>query len=431
MLKSSRFNFWASAGQNCHLLYNGVTGALYEMNDQERSITTRLLGAPNERLISDEALHHSLSVGGFLVAKDIDEVEELVERNRRECSRHPTLDLTLSPTYQCNFRCKYCYVNFEGGRMQPDVEERVVKFIDHELPGFQQLNITWFGGEPLLCFDTIVRVSRRIREVALRYGVGLRIFVTTNGYLLKRGTARTLSEAGARFFHVTVDGSQRYHDHLRVLANGGPTYVNVMDNLLNLLSDVVDAHVTLRMNTNEDNIGSLYEVLEGIPADFRKRIQVNVTPILTGESTPSPRLYRLINSAVRNALESGYLYYDIHIPVRRRTFCTADRRRNFQIGPDGTLYKCSPSDKPEVQVGYLNAQGLPDLNQNYDVWHRVAPVGDRCLDCPYLCFCGGGCRLKRLRQNMGRSCQLRYADLNALIVNRYLAILHDSLEAEI
>ncbi len=434
MFKTSKFNFWATITENQHLLFNGISGALYELDAQERVFALRLFELPNETLNNSNKtdLSRSLVEGGFIIPSQIDEIEILLIRNQIECVDHHILDLVIAPTYNCNFRCTYCYVEFKAERMSQDVEERIVKYIEQVLPQYHQVNIIWFGGEPLLCLDTILRISKKSMKIATHHNVQFHNFITSNGYLLKLDTAYKLFEVGIRFFHITIDGPSECHDQLRVLAGGRSSYAQIMKNLKDLLTHISKAHVTLRMNTNENNVASLYKVLDDIPADFRRRIQVNIFPIVYGGKTPSIELHRKINQVIQYALESGYLYYDIHIPVKRRTFCSADKHNNFQIGFDGTLYKCSPATKkPEVKVGRLNTLGEAELHHSYETWHEASLVSDHCLDCPYLCFCAGGCRLERLRKTKDLSCRDEYQDMGNLIINRYIAILNDAIDVKI
>ena len=433
MAKASRFNFWATVSENQYLLFNGISGALYELDREERTLALRFLDAPGELFDSNEtALHLSLIEGGFVISDSLDETEVLRTRNRVECSHHHVLDLVISPTYECNFRCRYCYVDFKPGRMSRDVENRIVNYLERVLHQYEQVNISWFGGEPLLCLETVVRVSRQATAIARSSTAQLHNLISTNGYLLEMETAHRLSEAGIRFFHITIDGAGHDHDRLRVLANGNPSYIRIRENLGSLLAHIPDARVTLRMNANEDNVDSLSEVLNDIPPSFRRRIQVNITPILDTEGLPSLELHRKINRVIRHALQTGYLYYDVSIPVDRRTFCAADRYNNFHIAPSGALHKCTPAPgKPEVTVGRLNGQGLPELHERYEHWHRAPPVGDRCLDCSYLCFCAGGCRLERLRGNQDLGCKDKYEDIENMIMNRYTATINGALEVNI
>ena len=66
------------------------------------------------------------------------------------------LILTINPTLACNFACPYCFE-----KQHPDIfmngtiENKIINFINlHK--GAKILDVTWFGGEPLLAFDRIV-----------------------------------------------------------------------------------------------------------------------------------------------------------------------------------------------------------------------------------------------------------------------------------
>jgi uncharacterized protein len=313
-------------------------------------------------------------------------------------------------------------VDFQQGSMSRDVEKSILLYLEKNLPKFHRLNLSWFGGEPLLCLETVLRLSCEIATLADRFGTRADFFITSNGYLLDPVTVKKLIMAGIRFFHVTVDGDAAYHDRFRVLADGSPSHAIIMMNILALLKNSPEAHLTLRMNADEENLSSFGAVLEMIPQAERGRVQVNIMPIIRNGETPSSSLFASINETLRDAQRMGYQYYDQRVPVGRGCFCNAEKLENFQIGPDGRLHKCSPSGKPEVQVGILDSEGTAIFNERFARWHSLPVIENQCRDCPYLCFCMGGCRLDRARGIHRASCKNRYLDINNIVINRYLAL---------
>ncbi len=364
-MKPSRYNFWATFNPDQHLLFNGISGALYELTSQEKDTVLKILSAPGGRdFLAESEMQQSLVDGGFLIPGHVDEIYLLTKQARAACAPHEILELFLVPTYECNFRCKYCYVNFKTGVMSREVERRIVKYFERVLPQYRQVNVTWFGGEPLLRLETVMRVSTKMTELASEHQTQLYSMVSTNGYLLSREAVRELFKAGIRFFHLTIDGPAVYHDQRRPLSSGRPTYERVKENLNNVLREIEESRITLRMNADDSSVDSFYQVLDDVPPAYRHRIQVNITPILVGDRSPSLELYRRINLVLRCALRSGFLYYDNQIPLGRKTFCQADKSGNLQIGPEWTLYKCSPGkDKQGVEVGGLDAEGVAHFTQ--------------------------------------------------------------------
>ena len=93
------------------------------------------------------------------------------------------LELIILPTEKCNFRCSYCYETFAIGRMQLAVQEAVCRLIASR-DDLDQLEISWFGGEPLLGLPVIRKIGAFAHAFADKYGIALLGSMTTNGYLL-------------------------------------------------------------------------------------------------------------------------------------------------------------------------------------------------------------------------------------------------------
>ena len=93
------------------------------------------------------------------------------------------LSLILFPTEQCNFRCTYCYEDFKLRRMSEDVQVGILKLIENRLPNLSSIDISWFGGEPLLAPEIISKINGAIQSNChseLEFSSN----ITTNGYLM-------------------------------------------------------------------------------------------------------------------------------------------------------------------------------------------------------------------------------------------------------
>lgn len=416
-MRASKYNFWSETPAGHPLLFNGRTGALVQLDNptEDEFVRAALDGDPNE-------LVPELVRLGFLWDDDsAAEIEAILARRGEAGSTSAVLEVTISPTYGCNFRCTYCYVQFDERRMSDQTETTTLAYLQQSIPRHPQTNVTWFGGEPLLAWRRVARMAAAIQQIGEHSGRRVEQFLTTNGYLLSDTVTNALVDAGIRWVHVTIDGCGDGQDTRRVLRNGVGTYERVLHNLVRTLQDHPSVGGTLRMNLEPDSIALAKPLLESIPIELRPRIQVHPTPVILEGIMRDDQFLHDVAGVVTDALRLGYAYYDNDIPVKRQFHCGAEGSHNFQIGPDGTLHKCSPSGKPEVTVGRIDTSGKASFNANARAWtaaHDLPPV---CKECPYLCFCQGGCRLDRIRHQRDPRCRDQFIAMRQHVLNRWLA----------
>lgn len=141
------------------------------------------------------------------------------------------MDLTLCLTHACNLRCRYCYAGPKfPRRMEWETARKAIGFAMENTAEQARLSgreakcqIGFFGGEPLLEWDTLRRATEHALALAETAGVRLVPTVTTNMTLLDAPKAEWLRERG---FHVglSLDGNAAMHDTLRRTAGGAPSH---------------------------------------------------------------------------------------------------------------------------------------------------------------------------------------------------------------
>ena len=141
------------------------------------------------------------------------------------------MNIELSITEQCNLRCSYCYYNKSHenrtATMSDEVMESTVKFALEQAieRKDRNLNITFFGGEPLLRMDfikkTVKYAKNQVKANApkLQKKFELNFVINTNGTLL---TKEILDYLKKEKFNIalSLDGPEKKHNISRVLANG-------------------------------------------------------------------------------------------------------------------------------------------------------------------------------------------------------------------
>jgi len=296
------------------------------------------------------------------------------------------LQLVLLPTEACNFRCTYCYERFGKERMSRDVVEGVKRLMSRRADGLSQLELSWFGGEPLLAFDIVEEVLVHACVLADRYPT-LRVnsHMTTNGYLLDRSRANRLLELGVEDFHVSFGGPREAHDRTRVGANGKGTFDRVWGNILNMRESANEFQTVIRINLDQDNRDVAPDFLrqcrDALGDDHRFSIYLCPVNRLGGANDPEQPILqgtdrdRTVEELSRQAESLGLnLLEDAHLG----SVCYAARPDSFVIRANGDLNKCSVHLYNEAnRVGRLLPDGVLQIEADrLRRWTRGQATGD-------------------------------------------------------
>ena len=190
---------------------------------------------------------------------------------RREIANAITprrLGLIVLPTERCNLRCEYCYEDYAIGKMTPETQRAVELFIQRRVPRLEVFSLSWFGGEPLVAKDVVLRLSRFANEQCTEHGVGLNGSLTTNAYLLDKQTFEDLLELKQNNYQITLDGWREAHDAVRRFADGRGSFDRIWENLLAAKTVESNFTINLRIHVRRDNIETLPELMQEIAKAF-------------------------------------------------------------------------------------------------------------------------------------------------------------------
>lgn len=177
-------------------------------------------------------------------------------------------ELILLPTERCNLRCTYCYEDFLIGRMSETTQRGIERLLDRRVPDLKHLRLSWFGGEPLMAKDIVLRISAYARRLALEHGVEFGGGLTTNAYHLDRDLFEALLDQDQTFFQITLDGWGAVHDAVRKFADGRGTFDRIWANLLEMQRSPRPFEVLLRVHVRRENLEDLRKLLSEIGRQF-------------------------------------------------------------------------------------------------------------------------------------------------------------------
>ena len=161
----------------------------------------------------------------------------------------------LNVTNACNLACRYCFVRQSPDTMTFQTAKDAADFLirNGEAAG-RKPEITFFGGEPLLGWETVIKpLTAYIRE---EYGKPFGLSITTNGTLLDREKLRYMRQNDIGLL-LSIDGGKRTQDHNRPARNGESSFDLCARNFPEILACF--PHVTFRSTVTPDTASALYE----------------------------------------------------------------------------------------------------------------------------------------------------------------------------
>ena len=189
---------------------------------------------------------------GFLKTNIIDRVENHLTQYIGQLLDSSVNDLVLQVTKDCNFKCRYCGFanltgidrNHEQINMSWEVAKKSIDFLYQHSRDAQQVNIAFYGGEPLLNFQLIQRVTEYANNLFKSKNIFYRM--TTNASLL---TDDIIAFIVQNKFHISlsIDGPEKIQNiHRSFRANGKGTFSVVYENLMKIkkrYKNYLEAHV--------------------------------------------------------------------------------------------------------------------------------------------------------------------------------------------
>lgn len=297
--------------------------------------------------------------------------------------------------------------------MSEQTQSAIEKLIARRAPELAQLTISWFGGEPLLAKDIVLRIARYAWRVSQQFGFELRGGFTTNGYFLSRSLAEELYSLGHNFYQISLDGWGADHDSTRRLANGRGTFDRIWQNLLGLRAIEGNIEVCLLLHVSLSNVESHEALCREIAAAFGSdpRFRVDFQDIRNmggagGENTKpmTPDQLRRAVTQLTAILNSASQYRATAVSSKldnvsesaggRRTedltpgaayICYAARPNSILIRSSGRLGKCTVAlSSPANDIGEILSDGTLNIdNPTLRRWlHGWANLDVKALGCP-------------------------------------------------
>lgn len=416
-MKKSVFNFVYKRAEDEYVIYNTFSKGLVVLSDKEYNCL-------DDMQFNNKELIAVLYDNGIIIDEEFDEIKFLKYFHYKTKFANDSLILTIAPTLDCNFGCPYCYENRRQGKMSKKVQTAVINYIkDAVSSGVTYMNITWYGGEPLLYFDIVERMSLRICEIAKKHNCKLKMDIVTNGYLLNEHIVESLDALGISKIQVTLDGLRENHDKRRHLLGGQGTFERIFENLK--LFDDSPMSVLVRMNVDNENCADFEKLKRMVDSLGNRNIRTYASPVEDLNKDKLNEISKFMTNEefdkfTIEAGEKGDLSEDdFAVMDDRYCFCTAQTDNCYVIDEDGDFYKCWD------EVGRKEYKCFNILSPNEKNYFQISSFvaddpfsNEKCKICVFLPVCFGGCQFQKTHL-IKSSCGFTYETMKNYIETHY------------
>ena len=386
--------------------------AMYEQHDKQ-SIVDAMLAKYGEREdVSAEELSEcydditALKEQGKLFAPDVYRDKAFDFKNRNTVVKA----LCLHVAHTCNLNCEYCFAaqgKYHGERavMSLEVGKAAIDFLIAHSGTRRNLEVDFFGGEPLMNFDVVKETVAYARSIEKQHNKNFRFTLTTNGVLVDD----EVIEWANRECHnvvLSLDGREEVHDRLRKTVNGKGSYATIVPKFQHFVEKREGKGYYLRGTYTHNNPDFTKDIFHMLDLGFD---QLSMEPVVCAPEDPYaltkedlPVLfeqYEILAKAQIERRREGrpftFYHYMLNLEhgpcVYKRISGCGSGTEYMAVTPWGDLYPCHQFvGEEEYKLGDLWT-GVTNtaLRDEFKLCNAYARPD--CADCWARMYCSGGC----------------------------------------
>ncbi len=317
--------------------------------------------------------------------------------------------LCLHVSHDCNLRCEYCFASegdYNSGRklMNRDVALKAVDYLIENSAGRRNIEIDFFGGEPLMNFYVVKDVVAYGRQMEKTTGKHFYFTITTNGTLLDKERIDFINENMDNVV-ISIDGRKEVHDAVRHDRVGNGSYDKIMPLAKELVSGRNGKSYFIRGTFTAKNKDFSQDVMHLYDMGFK---EISVEPVVGSgndlyfrESDIPELLKEYENLAIqyieRISSDSKFRFYHFNVNIydgpcllKRIAACGAGHEY-LAISPEGDLYPCHQFvGQDEFVIGNVFT-GISNSKMSSEFMKNNIITKEKCRDCWAKLFCSGGC----------------------------------------
>lgn len=340
---------------------------------------------------------------------------------KEEVKYHPSniiKAMCLHVSHDCDLRCRYCFASqgdFKGhrGLMSYEVGKRALDFLVENARFRKNLEVDFFGGEPLLNFPVIKKLVEYGHQLNEKHNKNIRFTITTNGMQLDDEKIDFINENMVNVV-MSLDGRKSINDNMRPTINNKGSYDIIVPKFKKLIEKRGNKDYYIRGTFTSKNLDFMKDAMSFYDEGFKN---ISIEPVVTDMK----KSYALREEHLETVLQEYERFSKEYIKIKKRGEdfhffhymidldegpCLAKRSvgcgagtEYISVTPSGDIYPCHQfvGEKKfilgNIYEGIKNRE-IPKEFSSANVFEK-----EDCSKCWAKFYCSGGCHANAYYNN--------------------------------
>ncbi|MEG0292256.1 MAG: thioether cross-link-forming SCIFF peptide maturase [Anaerovoracaceae bacterium] len=402
-----------------NIVIDNNSGAIHSVDD----LAYDIIGLYGDDKLSEKILEKYKDINQKDIDETIADIEELKKQGKlfsedifREFApkmkkqQSVVKAICLHVAHDCNMDCGYCFAGKgeykgEKGMMPYEVGVKALDFLVENSGSRHNLEVDFFGGEPLLNWNVVKKLVRYGRTLEAKHNKNFRFTLTTNGLMLNDEIIEFCNEEMSNVV-ISLDGKPDVHNNMRKTRDGGDTYDRIIESFKDLAVSRKQKDYYMRGTYTSYNKEFASDIIHMADEGFK---ELSMEPVVAPKEAPYAlsekdlpilkKQYEILAKEMlkRKAEGNEFNFYHFSVDLTGGP-CISKRISGCGVGteylaitPKGDIYPCHQFvGEDEFCLGNIFS-GIDNL----DCLDRFSGCNvyshKECQDCFAKLYCSGGC----------------------------------------
>ncbi len=401
-----------------------ASGAVHLVNDIAFDIIQMYTKYPQNEIISQILEKYGNTVTECDIRECLDDIETLKEQKQlfteddfnsiassfKEKSGDVIKALCLHVAHTCNLNCAYCFASqgkFHGERalMSYEVGKRALDFLVENSGKRHNLEVDFFGGEPLMNWDVVKKLVKYARSIEKNAGKNFRFTLTTNGMLIDDDVIDFANKEMSNVV-LSLDGRKEVNDRFRVDYAGNGSWEKIVPKFQKLVKARGGKNYYMRGTFTHFNPDFTNDIKTMLDLGFN---ELSMEPVVCSPDDPSAltqedkdivlKQYEVLAEMMLERKHNGnpftFYHYMIDLEsgpcIYKRISGCGSGTEYMAVTPWGDLYPCHQfvGDSKFLLGNIYDGITNNEVREKFRACNVYAR--EECSDCWAKFYCSGGC----------------------------------------